>query len=90
MLAMVTKDYVFLGILAVGNIPVYILIGKMLFEDWEEFKEAVGYLFTPNVFSYIFGELDEDFWATVKMFIFIVLCIFLWTGELVLITKCFY
>ena len=90
MLAMVKKDFIFLGILAVGNIPIYILIGKVLFGDWEAFKEAVGYLFTPNIFSYIFDELSDDFWATVKMFLFIVLCILLWTGELVLITKFFY
>jgi hypothetical protein len=84
------KDITFFVILGVGNIPIYILLGKLLFEDWEGFKEAVGYLFTPDFWSFFEGEWLEDRWAELKLGLFVILCGALWLGELVLITKIFY
>ena len=55
MLALVTEDIVFLAILSIGNIPIYILINKVLFGGWEELKDAFAFLlgadFYPSVYD---------------------------------------
>lgn len=88
-----SKDFLFLGLTAVVNIPLFILIGKFFFGDWDAFKEALSYIFTPDWIHMMFGDWDEysaDLWATLKMIVFIVLFILVFTGELMFITRTFY
>ena len=62
-------------ILALVNIPVYFLIGKVMFKTWEGFLDAIGYLFTLRFISAARGEFWDDWWAELKLIIFVLLCI---------------
>jgi hypothetical protein len=85
-----TKDYVLLATLAAVNIPSHIFLAKLMFDGWEGFKEAVCFLFTPDIFSIFTNEYIDDRWAEAKLGLFFFLCIAQWVGGLVLITKIFY
>ena len=61
--------------LAVLNIPLYLLFGKSFFGGWGGFLEALRFYFTPDFWSATRGELWEDRWASMKLFVFILLCI---------------
>lgn len=74
-------------VLIVVNIPVYLLLGKMIFGDWEGFGEAIGYVLTPDIISLFNGERAEDFFATMKFFFFVALCIGCVYGEMHLLGK---
>ena len=87
------KDIIFLVLIAIVDIPIFILIGKLFFRDREGFKEAFGILFSLGFFSILFGGWDEyilDLWAGTKFAIFIILCFAIFLGQLVLVTKVFY
>jgi hypothetical protein len=58
-------------ILRVVNIPIYILIGRVFFKDWGEFGEAIVFWFKPDLFSALSGEYWDDWWAEMKLGIFI-------------------
>ena len=45
----------------------------MIFEDQEEFQEAIRYLFTPEVFSLFKGEYMKDRWAEFKLGLIVIL-----------------
>ena len=64
-----------LGTLAVVNVPVYILLGCAIFGSWGGFFEALKYRLMPDLFSAVRGELFEDWWAEAKLGIFALLCI---------------
>lgn len=61
-------------ILIVANLPLYILIARLMFDGWEDFGEAIVYLFTPNFISWFRGEGLDDIFATFKFHIFLLLC----------------
>ena len=84
-----TKDYVFLVILAAVNIPTHILLARWMFDGWEGFKEAICFLFTPDIFSILTDEFIDDLWAEAKLGLFFFLCIAQWVGGFVFITKNF-
>ena len=84
------RDYIFLTILAVVNIPIHIFLAKLMFGGWEGFKEAICFLFTPDIFSIFSGEYIGDRWAEAKLGLFFVLCVLQWFGGLSLVTKLFY
>lgn len=57
--------------LGVANIPVYIGLGKLLFDDMDGFLDAVRFCFTPRLISFFRGEYWEDYFAGVKMSVLI-------------------
>ena len=67
-----TTDYV---VLAVCNFPIYILIGKVIFKDRDDFWEAVRFWFTPNFISFFRGEYWRDRFAEMKLGFFILCCV---------------
>ncbi|MBX7259597.1 MAG: hypothetical protein K1Y02_24780 [Candidatus Hydrogenedentes bacterium] len=73
--------------LIVVNVPVYFGLGKLLFGNWENFDEAVRFLFTPDVFSWIRGEGIEDWWAEMKLGLLVSSSFFAVLGEYGLIDK---
>ena len=85
-----TKDCVLLAILAAVNIPTHIFLARLFFDGWEGLKEAVCFLFTPDIFSILADEYIDDLWAEAKLGMFLFLCIAQWVGGLALITKIFY
>lgn len=68
-------NVVLLSVLGVVNIPVYILIGKFLFEDWSGFWESIKFWLTPDIVSWFRGERWEDAWAETRLWLFVVLCV---------------
>ncbi|MCC7390201.1 MAG: hypothetical protein IT431_15700 [Phycisphaerales bacterium] len=61
------------GVLIAANIPVYLGIGKVLFDDWHGVLESVRYYFTPDFFSALRGEWGADTIAEFKLVGFLVL-----------------
>ena len=74
-------NWVLLIILLVVNAPVYLLLGKWLFGGWDDFGEAIVFWIKPDFFSAIDGELGADWWAEIKLGIFIAACGGLIYGE---------
>ncbi len=61
-------------ILIGANVPVYWLIGWVIFGNWGEFRECIRYLLTPDIISLFRGERGEDWWAEMKLAYWVVLC----------------
>jgi hypothetical protein len=61
-------------ILVVANIPLYWLVGWILFKDWENFWDCLKFWLTPDIISLFRGEWIEDQWAQVKLSLWLVLC----------------
>lgn len=68
-------------ILISANIPVFIGIGWVLFSTWGEFFECVRFWITPDVISWFRGEWVEDWWAEMKLLIWLVMCAGCVAGE---------
>ncbi|MEZ6319182.1 MAG: hypothetical protein R3B49_10605 [Phycisphaerales bacterium] len=68
-------------ILAVANVPLYLLLGKAVFGDWSEFVECVKYWLTPDIISLVRGEWSEDWWAEFKLFAWALVCAGIVWGE---------
>lgn len=54
--------------------PVYLLFGWAIFDDWDGFIEALRYYLTPDFWSWIRGEGIDDWWAEFKVAAFIIAC----------------
>jgi hypothetical protein len=76
-------------VMGVLNIPLIFLWGKMFFTDWAGFREALGYLITPDWISFWRGEGVDDWWATMKFNIFMVWCAATVIAQYILIQKIF-
>ncbi len=68
-------------ILILINIPVYLMLGKLIFDGWDDFFEAVVYFIKPDWWSISDGEWLEDKWATLKLTGFAFLCSTVVYGE---------
>ena len=76
-------------VMAVINIPLFILIGKVIFGSWEDFWDAVKFWLTPDALSLFTGEYWDDIWAEFKLGFFVVTCGACVYGQLWLIVKWF-
>ena len=56
------------------NLPVYVLLWRTFFGDWEDFKEALYFWFTPRWWDWLQGEAFEDTWANMKLLAFVFVC----------------
>jgi hypothetical protein len=61
-------------ILMVANLPLYGLVGWVLFKDWDNFWDCVKFWLTPDIISLFRGEWMEDQWAQMKLFVWLALC----------------
>lgn len=61
-------------ILAVLNIPVYVMVWRTFFGDWEDFKDAVYFWFSPRWLDWLRGEAFEDTWTNMKTLAFLIIC----------------
>jgi hypothetical protein len=73
-----TNHWIILGIL---NIPVYLGLGRLMFDDWSGFFESIRFSLTPDFISMFRGEWEQDLWESLKLFIFVGLCIVVVIGE---------
>ncbi|MTI47947.1 hypothetical protein [Sporosalibacterium faouarense] len=78
-----------IGILLIINIPIYKFIFKGFFYDIEDFKESLGYIFTPDLFSLFRGKYWQDRMSEMKAGGFIFLCIVITVLEFFLIQYIF-
>ena len=77
-------------ILVVLNIPLYIFLGWVFFDNWGNFLQLLKFWFTPDIISAFKGEYWEDIWAEWKLGAFILICGAVVYGEYFLIIKIFY
>lgn len=81
---MTSTDWAVLGIV---NIPIYFLLGWVVFGDWETFGECIRYALTPDIISWFRGEGLEDFWAEMRLFFWVGACALVVWGESHLVMK---
>jgi hypothetical protein len=67
--------------LIVLNIPIYVLIWAGLFGGWDTFKEALYYLWSPDLIDWFRGEGLENQWSKLKLFWFLAICALLVGSE---------
>lgn len=68
-------------VLAVVNIPLYVLLAKMVFGNLEYFRMAVRLRPTPG-FAFLFrGELPPEWRADLKLAFFMIACAAMVYGE---------
>jgi hypothetical protein len=60
--------------LIVVNIPLFIGVGWVMFSTWEDFFECIKYWLMPDIISWFRGEATEDFFAELKLLVWVVLC----------------
>lgn len=71
------------------NIPVFVLLGRLVFGSVQGFMESIYYWVKPDWLSWIDGELESDFYATVRLLFWFVLCAVAIGLELVLFAPAF-
>ncbi|MEJ7139061.1 hypothetical protein [Amphibiibacter pelophylacis] len=71
---------VLLFVMALVSLPLYIWIGRWVFDDWEDFLESLRYLYQPQWLSALRGEWHEDNWGSIKFLCFLILCATIATG----------
>ena len=55
----------------IAGVSVPALTFRMFFREEGDFGDAVGHVFTPDIFSALNGEYWEDRWNTFKMFLWL-------------------
>ena len=68
-------------ILLIANFPVYKWIYKSIFNSSEDFKDAVNYTLTPDIFSLFKGQFWKHQVGEAKLVLFIFICIMVIAGE---------
>lgn len=68
-------DTILFLILLIANIPIYKWIYKSVFKNSEDFKDAVNYTFTPDIFSLFKGSFWKHQVGEAKFSFFIFTCI---------------
>jgi hypothetical protein len=61
-------------VLIFANVPLYWLVGWVIFRDRESFLECLKFWLTPDIVSLFKGEWAEDSWAEMKLLLWIALC----------------
>jgi len=83
------REAIFLIILAIFNIPLYLLIGKYFFGNWKGFWKAIYFWFKPDFMSWWDGEYWRDQIHEFVLWLFFVLCGGMVFGEFILIKTVF-
>jgi hypothetical protein len=69
-------------VLIVVDIPIFFLLGKVIFGSWAGFVECIYYEMVPDIWSLIKGDYHADFVAELKLSLWIAGCVGLVLGEL--------
>ena len=80
-------NYLLLTAIAMVNLPLYLLLGQSMFQDWDDFWDCVKYYFTSDIVSAFRGEWWEDRDAERRLLIFLLYCACLVAGEYALVEK---
>lgn len=74
-------------ILVMLNMPLYYKMFWGLFEDMEDFKESVRYIFRWDFISLLKGQAFEDFVGEAKVGLFVFGCLALWFFEFIFLVS---
>jgi hypothetical protein len=74
-------------VLIVVNVPVYVLIWRALFGDWDDFTEALYHWVSPWWLAWLRGESVENSWARVQLLAFGALSLAVVVGEFAALRK---
>jgi hypothetical protein len=55
-------------------VPLYYLFWKFLFRSWDDFLDDLKYYYQPFWLSALRGEFGDDFYASLKLYFFLLLC----------------
>lgn len=61
-------------VLAVVNIPLYVLLGRIFFKSVEDFRQAVRFRPTPGFLFLFRGEYWKEWRAELKLAFFVIAC----------------
>jgi hypothetical protein len=67
--------WIYWTLLIGANLPVYWFVSRVFFKDLDELGEAIGFLFTPELFSALGGAYWDDIWAETKLLVFVATCV---------------
>ncbi|MGE0489605.1 MAG: hypothetical protein AB7S38_10370 [Vulcanimicrobiota bacterium] len=59
--------------LLVVNVPVFLVLGRLIFGSLGGFLECLKHWFTPDLISAVQGQYWEDHWGTLKLLVFVAL-----------------
>ena len=74
-------------IIVLINIPVYLALGKLIFQDWSSFLEAVRLWSSADWWHSLEKQWREDRWGTSQLPLFLGLCLFLVVVEHLMVGK---
>jgi hypothetical protein len=63
------------ALVALVNVPVYVVIARVFFGDLDGFFRALRYLLTPDLLSWFRGDWLEDRWQSFKVALWAILCV---------------
>lgn len=78
-------EFIIAVVLILLNIPVYKVLYKLIFKDYDDFKESIHYSFIPNIVSLFRGEYCRDRIAEFKLSLLIAGCVIIVIGEFFLV-----
>jgi len=76
--------------LVVVNSPIIFMLGRVIFGDAQGFIDALVFWIKPDLWSWVEGELFEDWWQSFKLWVFVAICFGALTTEYALITQYFH
>jgi hypothetical protein len=71
---MIVENWHILLIVAFVSLPIYWLVARFFFDDWQDFLDHLRLFYQPIWLSALRGEFSEDMWAQVKLFVYLGLC----------------
>jgi hypothetical protein len=63
--------YLLIVVFAMVDAPLIYLAYRVIFRDAEEFLESLRFWLTPDILSAFRGEFWEDWWAEMKLGLFV-------------------
>lgn len=60
-----------LGIAIACGICMLVLSYWVMFNDYDDFCECVSYALQPDIYSWYKGELGEDWWAEIRIYLWL-------------------
>lgn len=60
-----------LGFSILAGLVTLTVLFRLIFRDWDDFCECVVYSLKPDVYSWLQGDLEEDWWAEMRMYVWI-------------------
>lgn len=76
-----TTFIIILLLIIINIFTVYKLLFRILFNDMDDFKESIRFMFTPDAYSLFKGEYIKDRIAQAKLGIFVVLSVLITVVE---------